>query len=89
MADLNVQGDSSYFISAEAWELVTYLYYSWKIYNKHEVKVKVYDRPVEKIEMPCLSCHSYSLCQEDGWTCSHMKQWMDKGTYDETHSTWK
>ena len=94
MPDPNPIGDSSHYISAEAYELVEYLYYDWNIYKENQkVKVERGYRSLSSMandeEMPCSNCHSKALCAEDGYSCNHMKEWVTKGKYDKTSCSWK
>ena len=95
MSDLNASGDSSNYISAEAYELIGYLYYAWGVYleknERKEVKreYKAIRSMMNDEEIPCKGCHSYSLCQEDNYECRHFRQWKDTGKWDKNSCSWK
>ena len=95
MPDHNPIGDSGQFITAEAYELLDYLYYAWGVYNEknreQEPKrgYKSLSAMVNDEEIPCKGCHSYKLCAEDGMECRHFRQWKDTGKWDPLSCSWK
>ena len=95
MPDHNPIGDSGQFITAEAYELLDYLYYAWGVYNEknREQEPKRGYKSLSAMEndqeQPCINCMSRELCIDDGYECSHFKQWASKGKYDPKSCSWK
>ena len=85
--------DSDCYISAGAYEVIEYLYFAWGIYKEHENEKRefepTYGQYVSKMERPCVGCHSYKLCAEDGMECRHFRQWKDTGKWDPSSCSWK
>ena len=63
-----------------------------KLFSEKFVRTVTVIKSVEELssmERPCNNCHSYDLCKEDGYECSHFKAWVTKGKYDPKSCSWK